>query len=132
MLAARTESPHVQRMDVSALHCYGCAHAAASEPPPGGPSGERPCMACVRNPDRPWERPSALRALDVVVDDEGNARTFDPFVGTAYNGMPMVHHPMDRYVTLDSMDQEEWVEHHAGYGKAVTIDNEGNVSVAKG
>lgn len=130
MLAARTESPHVQRMEVSALHCYGCAHAAASVPPPGGPSGERPCMGCVRNPDRPWE--AKREYAEPKVDDEGNARIFDPFLGAAYNGMPMIHHPMDRYVTLDSMDQEDWAENHPGYGKPVTIDNEGNVRILRG
>jgi len=31
------------------LPCFGCAHAAASAPYPGSPSGERPCGICIRN-----------------------------------------------------------------------------------
>lgn len=130
MMAARTESPNVQRMDVSALHCYGCAHSAASEPPPGRPSGERPCQACVRNPERPWEAERESQGDAAIrVDDQGNARCFDPWEGTAYNGMPMVHHPMDRYVTLDQRDQEDWAERNPGYDVTITMDRDGKPKV---
>jgi hypothetical protein len=36
------------------LVCFGCAHSAADVPYPSGPSGERPCHFCKRNPD--WEK----------------------------------------------------------------------------
>lgn len=129
MMAARTESPHVQRMNASALHCYGCAHSIGGGEPPGAPSGERPCMACVRNPERPWEAKRKAATDAIRVDDQGNARCFDPWQGTAYNGMPMVHHPMDRYVTLDQRDQEDWAEANPGYDATITFDTEGNPKV---
>jgi hypothetical protein len=31
------------------LTCYGCAHSCAATPFPSCPSGERPCMFCIRN-----------------------------------------------------------------------------------
>jgi hypothetical protein len=129
MMAARKPSPHFAGDAAKGLVCYGCAHSAAGEPPPGGPSGERPCMACVRNPDRPWESEREFAAI--LVDDQGNARAFDSFLGTAYNGMPMVHHPMDRYVTLDSRDQEDWLERNPGYGATITFDADGNPQVVE-
>ena len=36
-------------MEEERLVCYGCAHAVASAPYPGSPSGERPCGICKRN-----------------------------------------------------------------------------------
>lgn len=134
-MAARKASPHVQRKDAAALQCYGCAHASALEPPPGKPSGERPCCACVRNPEREEWAKDALRPRDVggriVVDDMGNARIFDAYEGTAYNGTPMIYHPMDRYVTLDQHDQQDWLEHHPEYDVPVTFDVSGRPLVVK-
>lgn len=132
MMEARLPSRNVEGMDVSALTCYGCAHSIAASRPPSGPSGERPCQACVRNPERPWEAERESHGDAAIrVDDQGNARCFDPWEGTAYNGMPMVHHPMDRYVTLDSRDQEDWIERNPGYDATITFDAAGNPKVVE-
>lgn len=117
-MAGRPASPNVARKDMSALTCYGCAHASASAPPPGKPSGERPCCACVRNPER-IQQSRQRDPLPIVVDDRGNARCFDPFAGTAYNGVPYRYHPSDRYRTLDSSDMDDWLDDHPEYQGAV-------------
>lgn len=57
----------------------------------------------------------------IVVDDEGNARIFDPFAGTLYNGAPRVYFPMDNYVTLDQRDQEDWLAKNPAYKKPITF-----------
>jgi hypothetical protein len=123
-MAARKPSPHAARLDVSALTCYGCAHSAASEPPPSRPSGERPCCSCVRNPEREeWTRRAREDGRpdgpEFVPGADGHARTFDPFVGTSYNGAPRVYFPSDNYVTMDSGDQERFLERHPEYAKPV-------------
>lgn len=35
------------------LTCYGCAHSIADQPFPSGPSGETPCLTCIRNHSSP-------------------------------------------------------------------------------
>jgi hypothetical protein len=126
----RGPSPHVARLDVAALHCYGCAHSAASAPPPGMPSGERPCCSCVRNPEmEEWARDSGaasgvtpgdlLASSTAVVGSDGHARIFNPFVGTLYNGAPRPYFPMDNYVTMDHGDQEQFLDKHPEYAGAV-------------
>lgn len=72
------------------LDCYGCAHSAANEPWPGGPSGERPCGFCIRN---------GLRVLSENNDDP-----------RWYDGTQPVRAPMDCYTTLDMRDQfQAWL-----------------------
>lgn len=131
-MAARKLSPHVERTGTEGLTCFGCAHSAAGEPPPGKPSGERPCCACVRNPERgEWRNRARMDGRNAVflTDDQGNARCFDPWLGTQYNGVPFVYHPSDRYVTLDSFDQDRWLERHPEYDNAVTHGTDGQVRV---
>ena len=68
------------------LTCYGCAHSIGDAKFPSGPSGERPCMFCIRN-----SRP-------VRVD-----------INTWYDGSKPVKVPMDCYHSLDMTHQyEEW------------------------
>lgn len=122
-MAARAPSPH---RHIKGLACQGCAHSAAGAPPPGEPSGERPCMACIRNPEA---EPRKAKPGTILIDDRGNARCFDPFAGTQYNGVPYVHHPADRYVTLDSGDQERWLDEHPEYRGAIGFDKDGNPRV---
>lgn len=132
-MAARTPSPHVGRTSwPEGLACFGCAHSAASEPPPGRPSGERPCCSCVRNPERPWierEVPPQLVVGDktVHVGDDGHARNFNPFAGTMYNGTPRLYFPMDNYVTLDQRDQEDWLREHPEYERPIRFDASGKL-----
>lgn len=44
------------------LVCYGCGHSAAMVPYPGRPSGERPCLFCIRNPEQ-FMREEALQSI---------------------------------------------------------------------
>lgn len=128
-MAARKPSPHAKE----GLACFGCAHSSALDGPPGRPSGERPCCSCIRNPEREeWarDRPRA-REIAIVVDNEGNARCFDPFEGTQYNGVPLVYHPSDRYRTLDGADQDDWLAKHPEYQGAVATSRDGGVRVIK-
>lgn len=108
------------------LACYGCAHAAATEPPPGRPSGERPCATCVRNTEE-W-RTTELPEFEVTLDDQGNARCFNAAAGFAYNGMPYVHFPMDNYVTMEQRDQERFMDAHPYYAHSVRF-HDGKVVV---
>lgn len=131
-MATRKPSPNVERKGVAGLTCYGCAHASALAPPPGCPSGERPCQACVRNPDlskiqAAYESSKGLGQM--IIDDRGNARCFAAAGGTQYNGVPMVHHPMDRYVTLDQRDQEAWLDAHPEYKGSVRFSASGTPEV---
>jgi hypothetical protein len=68
--------------DLSCLHCYGCAHSAASEAYPGKPSGERPCCFCIRNPDQ----------------DASKVKTW-------YDGSKPIRIPMDAYHSVDMKAQ---------------------------
>jgi hypothetical protein len=86
------------------LHCYGCAHSAASEPFPGKPSGERPCCFCVRNPDRlAWlQRALEMESMSSITQLPERS----PFKGVWYDGSPAIHNPMDCYSTIDMQDQQ--------------------------
>lgn len=125
-LKNRKPSPHTKKF--SNLPCYGCAHSASSVPPPGKPSGERPCCSCVRNPERE-EWGEDCTGVEVVMDDHGHAHIFDPFMGTAYNGGPLVYFPMDNYITLDAMDQSRFLDKHPEYAKAVSFNKAGNLEI---
>lgn len=108
------------------LVCFGCAHSVAGDPPPGRPSGERPCASCVRNPEREkWaathRKGQGPNGDAIVVDDQGTARCFDPFEGTMYNGAPRIRFPMDNYVTLDQRAQEDWLAAHPEYLQAISF-----------
>lgn len=71
------------------LFCYGCAHCAANAKFPSGPSGERPCCFCIRNPKLEKE----------------------PKIKTWYNGSEPVKVPMDCYMSLDMSRQvDQWVQ----------------------
>jgi hypothetical protein len=87
---------------VEDLHCYGCAHSAAGEPHPGGPSGELPCMFCVRNP---W--------LNLRPDE---------FEAVWYDGTEPVSDPMDCYMSLDMREQwTRWL-HEAEHSGAEALN----------
>lgn len=90
------ESGAAGNFDLSRLFCYGCAHSAASQPFPGRPSGERPCMFCIRNPGR--ER----------AQQEFEARDGRRLLEW-YDGSPIAFYPMDAYMTLDMNEQvDRW------------------------
>lgn len=78
----------------SNLFCYGCAHSASSAPPPGYPSGERPCGFCVRHP--------MIRSLRKVPPGD-HIEGFEP---RWYDGTPPVKLPMDCYQTVDMIYQQ--------------------------
>ena len=125
--ANRKPSPQLKRFDATKLHCYGCAHSASSADYPGHPSGERPCCSCIRNAEvtaGTIESGHVDDAKALKTDDEGNARVWNPFTGSAYNGAPYVYFPMDNYVTLDQRDQERFYDEHPGYAKAITFDGD--------
>jgi hypothetical protein len=84
------------------LSCYGCAHSASNmdgnHPFPGNPSGERPCMFCVRNTQ-----------LGGWVNKD-NAKWYD--------GSEPVKCRMDCYHTCDMKDQiERWITSARRAGK---------------
>lgn len=92
-------------LDLTQLHCYGCANSASGEPFPGKPSGERPCCFCVRNKDREaWiER--------IKEENGGYVPQQHPVNGFWYDGSKAVRVPMDCYRSLDMMDQmEKWMK----------------------
>ena len=80
------------KIDVSRLVCYGCCHSIGNMHYPGGPSGERPCMFCVRNAG--WE----------IAQERFKERTGHR-LEVWYDGSPAVKIPMDCYHSLDMLDQ---------------------------
>lgn len=79
------------------LHCYGCVHSDVQEIFPSGPSGERPCTFCIRNP---WR----------------NLRP-DDWEATWFDGSEPVSDPMDCYQTIEMREQwTRWLHEaeHAG------------------
>lgn len=87
--SSSTYSGFMDRLNVSELHCYGCAHSDAGEKYPGRPSGERPCQFCIRNRE--------------LADP--------PTVAKWYDQSDPVRVPMDAYTTLDMRDQVMvWVD----------------------
>jgi hypothetical protein len=75
------------------LVCYGCAHSIAPWPFPSGPSGERPCGFCVRNP-----------SVDPETGVDPNyAESYRP---VWYDGSQPIKTPMDNYIATDRLQQE--------------------------
>lgn len=75
---------------VQPLACHGCAHSAANAPYPGSPSGERPCMFCVRNPNQ--------------ARDLARVRHYAPnFVSPRYDNQPVSQIPADQYIATDRL-----------------------------
>lgn len=114
-----------ERIDVSKLVCYGCAHSASTTPFPSQPSGERPCVSCVRNTNRG----KAIVKPEIIVGNDGHARLFDPWEGTMYNGAPHTHFPSDNYITMDSLSDQEFLNDHPEYKKSVFFDANGDLFV---
>ncbi len=76
--------------DTERLTCYGCAHSAAGEPFPGEPSGEPPCLFCIRNP---------LQHLSDAEDQ------------VWFDGSEPIRIPMDCYSTIDYRQQVQvWLD----------------------
>jgi hypothetical protein len=88
--------------DTTNLFCFGCAHSAADIDFPGGPSGERPCFFCVRNPNREkWQ-------ADFKKRHGGELKEW-------YDNTPIAFYPMDVYQTLDMKEQiDRWVRKAQG------------------
>jgi hypothetical protein len=84
------------------LFCYGCAHSIGGAKFPSGPSGERPCFFCVRNPDREqWQK-------DRVADGAPELKQW-------YDGSPIAFYPMDAYMTIDGLEQQRrWSKRDKG------------------
>ena len=82
----------MSELDISKLVCYGCCHLVGNGEYPGAPSGERPCMFCIRNPT--WEE----------AQKKFEERTGHRLV-VWYDGTPAVKVPMDCYHSLDMLDQ---------------------------
>lgn len=124
-VANRKPGYQVRNNNVSGLACFGCAHSASSEAPPGKPSGERPCVTCIRNHEdwRVTEPPDPAQ-LAIVIDDQGHARCFDASAGFAYNGAPYPNWPPDNYVTMDSRDRDDFYDQHPVYTKAITFKDD--------
>lgn len=84
------------------LVCYGCAHSIGGRKFPSGPSGERPCFFCVRNPNREkWQ-------ADQVESHGKELREW-------YDGSPIAFYPMDAYQPIDMIEQQRrWEEKAEG------------------
>lgn len=91
--------------------CTGCGHSAAHAPFPGHPSGERPCMFCIRNPT--GIDPDAIARLHPAPEfaadgnDEyvKNASKAKPGDGLWYDGKPAFKTPMDCYISTDRLTE---------------------------
>lgn len=129
--ADRKPSLSLMHFNVADLHCYGCAHSTGGQPFPSRPSGERPCCSCVRNKER--ESGDARSELQdtVEIGTDGHARIFNPFTGALYNGAPTVHFPQDNYVTLDQHEQQDWLDKHPEYRKAVRFAGDGKIEIVE-
>jgi len=129
-VANRKPGYEVRGNNASGLACFGCAHSASESPPPGKPSGERPCVTCVRNHED-WRvtKPPDPAQLAIVIDDQGHARCFDAKAGFAYNGAPYPHWPPDNYVTMDDLDRDAFYHSHPVYAKAITFKGDQPVVV---
>lgn len=77
--------------DGSKLVCHGCAHSVGGdEPYPGRPSGERPCLFCIRNPNQ--------------ARDLARARHYAPtFCSPRYDNKPVKNVPADQYIATDRL-----------------------------
>lgn len=128
-MRARGPSPATRHFDVTKLTCYGCAHSRGRAEYPSGPSGERPCCSCIRNVSSDRQEASLEKIVECAVVEcaDGNARCFDPFAGTLYNGAPTVSFPQDNYVTLDSIQQIEFFDDHPDYVKSIVVGPNGEV-----
>ena len=74
------------------LICYGCAHSIGDGKYPSGPSGERPCLFCLRNKKREeWQKEFK----------KNHGREMKEW----YNGTPIAKYPIDAYITLDMLPQ---------------------------
>lgn len=97
------EKKFIGSFDVAAfdkLVCFGCAHSASGKPFPSMPSGERPCVNCVRNPRVQEEGPKPL----------GYGENAHMYLNPSYAG-PLLKDPKigDYYRSLDSRDlTEQW------------------------
>lgn len=86
----------VQEDEVKELFCHGCCHSAADGKFPGKPSGERPCMFCIRNKDREdWQK--------------NFKKQWGRELKEWYDGSPIAFYPIDAYTTLDMQEQyDRW------------------------
>lgn len=72
--------------------CYGCAHSIGGAPYPSGPSGERPCLFCVRNPEQPEQLARARKNINPGV--QFTAR---------YDNKPTKSETGDQYIATDRL-----------------------------
>jgi len=80
--------------DISKLFCFGCAHCDGIAKFPSGPSGERLCFFCVRNPKREkWQEDFKRKHGKMLVE--------------WYDGTPIAFYPMDAYQPIDMIEQQE-------------------------
>lgn len=96
-----TKQKETAARNINQLVCFGCAHSiGAAEKPPSGPSGERPCFFCVRNPQREkWQEDHEKRTGKKIME--------------WYDGSPIAFYPMDAYQTLDMIEQQDRWERKA-------------------
>jgi hypothetical protein len=87
---SRAPDPPVRDEHGHSLVCYGCAHSIGIAPYPSGPSGERPCMFCVRNPRQ--------------VEDLAAVQARAPgFVSPRYDNVAVKDLPADQYIATDRL-----------------------------
>jgi hypothetical protein len=77
------------------LVCYGCGHSAGGVAYPSGPSGERPCAFCIRNPKQAEQLAAVLKHINPGV----------PYTARYDNG-PCRKSPADQYIATDRISRE--------------------------
>lgn len=91
--------------DGGPLVCYGCAHSLGGESYPSGPSGERPCLFCIRHTNQ------AAR-ISELADIRARLAPDKPYTARYDNG-PTRKEPADQYISTDRLmrDTEEgsWI-----------------------
>lgn len=75
------------------LVCYGCGHSIGGAPYPSGPSGERPCGFCIRNPK--LDEAQAYINEKILPLVGGGAYT------ARYDNGPCQKSPADQYIATD-------------------------------
>jgi len=97
------------------LVCSGCANSAAQNPFPGRPSGDRPCLFCVRNVRRQkWCADHTNQCHSTRMDSTEFPKDIEcqhPAHGFWYDGSRPVSNPMDCYSSVDMREQtQRWME----------------------
>lgn len=77
------------------LPCYGCGHAASEVSYPGCPSGERPCLFCVRHTDQDARRTALAEIRNRLKPGQ--------YFTSRYDNGPVRKDIGDQYISTDRL-----------------------------